>query len=116
HATDGGGSIRIPASCCGLFGLKPTRARITAGPEVGEGLAGFASQHAVTWSGRDSAALLDATAGPMPGDPYYPPPPATPYLEQASRDPGPLRIAYSTRAPSGTRVAEACAEVTLAAA
>lgn len=116
HATDGGGSIRIPAACCGLFGLKPTRARITGGPEAGEGMAGFASQHAVTWSVRDSAALLDAIAGPMPGDPYFPPPPAGSYLEQASRDPKPLRIAYSTAAPAGTEVDRACVEATLAAA
>lgn len=104
HASDGGGSIRIPAACCGLFGLKPTRARITAGPEGGEGLAGFASQHAVTWSVRDSAALLDATAGPLAGDPYSAAPPRRSYLEDAGRDPGPLRIAYATSTFHGAPV------------
>lgn len=116
HATDGGGSIRIPASCCGLFGMKPTRARITAGPESGEGLAGLASQHAVSWSVRDNAALLDATAGPMPGDPYYPPAPSESYLAQASRDPGRLRIAFSTAAPNGAAIHPDCAEATRNAA
>lgn len=116
HATDGGGSIRIPASCCGLFGLKPTRARITAGPETGEGLAGFASQHAVTWSVRDSAALLDVTAGPLPGDPYYPPPPARSYLEEVSVDPRPLHIAFSTTAPDGAAIDPECRKAVLDAA
>ena len=116
HATDGGGSIRIPASCCGLFGMKPTRARITAGPETGEGLAGLASQHAVTWSVRDSAALLDATAGPLPGDPYFPPPPADSYMAQAGRDPGKLRIAFSTGAPNGAAIDADCVAATEKAA
>lgn len=108
HATDGGGSIRIPASACGLFGLKPTRARVTAGPEGGEGLSGLACQHAVSRSVRDSAALLDAIAGPMPGDPYSAPPPGGTFLAATRREPAPLRIAFSTRAPNGAPVDAAC--------
>lgn len=116
HATDGGGSIRIPAACCGLFGLKPTRGRITAGPEGGEGLAGLASQHAVTWTVRDSAALLDVTSGPLPGDSYSAPTPERPYREEAGRDPGRLRIAYSRQTLHGAPVDPEIVAATQAAA
>lgn len=104
HANDGGGSIRIPASCCGLFGLKPTRARNPLGPGLGDVMGGLVVEHAVTRSVRDSAALLDATAGPDVGDPYWAPPPLRPYAEEVESDPGRLRIAYSTKAPNGAKI------------
>ncbi len=102
HATDGGGSIRIPAAHCGLFGLKPTRARNPAGPLVGEGWSGLSTGHVVSRTVRDSAALLDATHGPAPGDPYAAPVPAGPFLEEVGREPGRLRVALHLTALDGT--------------
>jgi amidase len=101
HGNDGGGSIRIPASCCGVFGLKPTRARTPLGPDLGDDWRGLAIAHALTRSVRDSAALLDATSGPDLGDPYWAPPPERPFLQEVGADPGKLRIAFSIDAGDG---------------
>ena len=110
HANDGGGSIRIPASCCGLFGLKPTRARNPLGPNFGDVMSGIVCEHAVTRSVRDSAVLLDATSGPDLGDPYWAPPPARPFQQEVGVHPGKLRIAFSTEALDGVPVHADCRE------
>jgi amidase len=108
HANDGGGSIRIPASCCGLFGLKPTRGRNPLGPHFGDIFSGLVVEHAVTRSVRDSAALLDATAGYDLGDPYIAPTPARPFVQELNTPPGKLRIAFTTQAHTGVPVHPDC--------
>ena len=104
HGNDLGGSLRYPAAWCGVFGFKPTRGRVPMGPEYGDVAGGFAVEHALTRSVRDSAALLDATAGQSLGDPYWAPPQARPFLIEAGTVPGMLRIAATATPNSGQQV------------
>lgn len=101
HGNDLGGSLRYPASACGLFGLKPTRARNPLGPEYGDAVNGWACEHALTRTVRDSAVLLDVTSGPALGDPYGVPRPDRPFADEVGADPGRLRIGYTARTPEG---------------
>jgi amidase len=105
HANDGGGSIRIPASACGLVGLKPSRGRTSLGP-AGSFSALVVCEHVVCHTVRDCAGLLDAVAGPMPGDPWVAPPPVRPYREEVTADPGRLRIGVMTSAPGQLAVVQ----------
>ena len=108
HGNDVGGSIRIPASACGLVGLKPSRGRTTLAPHYGDILAGFFVEHALTRSVRDCATLLDAVAGPVAGDPYVAPAPVRPWADEVGRPPGRLKIGFSTVTPLGDPLDPEC--------
>jgi len=114
HASDGGGSIRIPASCCGLVGLKPSQGRITLGPVRDE--SGLSVEHCVSRTVRDTAALLDATRGPGIGDTVIAPAPLRPYVDELGVGPGRLRIGVLDHHPYGHPVDDACADAARATA
>jgi amidase len=116
HATDGGGSIRIPAAQCGLFGLKPSRGRVSMAPDAGEGWGGLSAGHVVSRSVRDSALMLDCTAGLEPGDPYTAPMPAGTFLDAVARPPRRLRIALMLKDHRGAELHPECREAVQRAA
>ncbi|MFH2131549.1 MAG: amidase [bacterium] len=108
HGGDGGGSIRMPSACCGTFGMKPTRGRNPMGPDNHELWHGMIVEGVITRTVRDSAAILDCTAGPDVGAPYWAQPPERPFLDEIGRDPGRLRVAFSAEAPGGEPVDDEC--------
>ncbi|AHI02141.1 amidase [Kutzneria viridogrisea] len=115
HGNDSAGSVRVPASCCGLVGLKPSRGRTPCGPDLGEPVFGLSYEFALTRTVRDAAHFLDAIHGPGVGDKYTAPPPVRPYAEELSADLAPLRVALSTEAWSGVAVDPEVAAAAVAA-
>ena len=109
HASDGGGSIRIPASCCGLFGMKPSRGRVSMAP-ADEGWGGFSIQHAVSRTVRDSAVLLDIVSRPQAGDPYWAERPERPFAEEVGCDVGQLKVVFTTQAIASDAIDPVCAD------
>jgi amidase len=106
HGSDGGGSIRIPASCCGLFGLKPARGRVSPAPY--SGLEGYSTSGPIARTVLDAAAMLDVLAGYEPGDPWWAPPPERPFAEEVGADPGSLRVGLTTVPAIDAPVAPDC--------
>jgi amidase len=115
EGSDGGGSIRIPSSCCGVFGIKPSRGRVSRAP-LGNGIAGLASHGPIARTVADAAALLDVMTGYEPGDPYVAPPPERPFRDEVGADPGRLRIRFTTQPPFPTEVHPACVDAAKACA
>lgn len=101
---DGGGSLRIPAACCGLFALRPSRGRVSSGPDIGEVWFGASTEGVLTRSVRDAALALDVLQGAEPGDPFVIAPPSEPYVQAMRREPGRLRIGFTAASPIGTEV------------
>jgi amidase len=116
HGNDGGGSIRIPASCCGLVGMKPSRGRVSWAPHLSELAAGFATDGVLARTVRDSALGLDILAGYEPGDPYWAPDPSAPFVDALEREPGSLRVAFVVDSPNGVPVDPDCVAATRRAA
>ncbi|MDQ3619230.1 MAG: amidase [Actinomycetota bacterium] len=116
HGSDGGGSVRIPASCCGLFGIKPARGRISMGPMLGEAAQGLATNGSLGRTVRDAAALLDVMSGYETGDPYWAPEPERSFADEVGTDPGRLRIGLTTETPNGVPVDPICVEAATDAA
>ena len=112
---DGAGSLRIPASCCGVFGFKPSRGRVSSAPG-GESIGNLAIRHAMSRSVRDNAVLLDIAGGPEPGDPFFAPPPERPFLEEVGRPPGRLRIGWTSTPAIDTAIDPDCVEAVRSAA
>lgn len=116
HGTDGGGSIRTPASCCGVVGLKPARGRVSCAPTLGEYMVGLSTNGMLTRTVLDAAATLDVIAGYEVGDPYWAPPPARPFREEVRESPGKLRVAFTTVSPTGHPMTPECVAAVRSAA